>query len=97
MAASDWIVHIVLPLLLVAAGGWLLVRGRAGLAHASRLRGGFGGPPGSSDIGTEPGLGVDHDEVRRERLAARRQQLWGAILVGTGVVWLAVRLVTRAA
>lgn len=95
MTVSDWILVVLLPVLLIAVGALLLVRGRAALTEANRVRGGFGGPPGSLDIGSELGFGIDHDEVARERLAARRRQLWGAILVGAGLLWLAVGLLLQ--
>jgi hypothetical protein len=91
LAGTDWLVVVVLPLLLVLAGGFLLLRGRAEHQQATRLRGGFGGPPGSLDIGTELGFGVEN--ARGEILAARRQMLWGAVLAGAGLLWLVIGLV----
>jgi hypothetical protein len=91
LAGSDWLVYVVLPLLLVLAGAFLFLRGRAEHRRATRLRGGFGGPPGSLDIGTELGFGVEN--TRSEILSARRQMLWGAILGGIGLIWLVVGLV----
>ena len=96
MSPSDWILLVVLPLLLVGAGVVLLLRGRAALAEASRIKGGFGGPPGSHDIGLEVGL-ADPERERKELLGAQRQVLWGWILLGAGVIWLAVALITRLA
>lgn len=92
LAGSDWLVYVVLPLLLVLAGAFLYLRGRAEHREATRLRGGFGGPPGSLDIGTELGFGVENN--RSAILSARRQMLWGGILGGVGLIWLVVGLLT---
>lgn len=94
MSPSDWILLVVLPLLLLAAGVVLLLRGRSALAEARRLKAGFGGPPGSHDIGLEVGLS-DPEQERRELLGAQRQVLWGWILLGAGLIWLVVALITR--
>ena len=51
----------------------------------------FGGPPGSSDVGTEGGFGVEDN--RAEVLGARRLRLWGLVLAAVGLVWLLVTLV----
>lgn len=93
MSASDWILYVMLPVLLIGAGAWLLLRGRATLQEADRIRAGFGGPPGSLDVGTELGFGVDAEQSRQERVAAQRQQLWGGLLAGIGLIWLVVGLV----
>lgn len=94
MSASDWILIVALPVLLLAAGVVLLLRGRSAVAEARRIKGGFGGPPGSHDIGLEVGMS-DPEGERRELLAAQRQVLWGWILIGVGLVWLVVALLTR--
>lgn len=88
---ADWALGVVLPLILLGAGVALLLRGRAALAEATRVRAGFGGPPGSLDVGTELGFGVEHDRGRV--LAAQRLRLWGLVLVAVAVVWLLVTLV----
>lgn len=93
MSASDWSLYVLLPLVLIAAGAWLFLRGRSAEQEAARLRGGFGGPPGSTDIGTQIGFGVDPEQHRQERLAAARQKLWGGILGGVGILWLVIGLV----
>lgn len=94
MSASDWVL-VLLPLVLVAVGTVLLLRGRAALREAQRITGGFGGPPGSMDVGTQVGFGVDPQEHRTEVLAARRQQLWGGVLLGVGLLVLAIVLLVR--
>lgn len=91
LAGSDWLVYVILPLLLLLAGGFLHLRGRAEHREATRLRGGFGGPPGSLDIGTELGFGVENN--RGKVLAAQRQMLWGGILAAVGALWLVVGLI----
>ena len=90
LVGSDWLVYVILPVLLILAGGYLYLRGRAAHREATRLRSGFGGPPGSADIGTELGFGVENN--RATVLAAQRQMLWGGILGGVGLVWLVVGL-----
>ena len=87
-SAGDWTLGVVLPLVLVAVGVLLYVRGRAAHADATRIRAGFGGPPGSHDVPTEQGLGGEDDRARR--LAAQRTKLWGLLLVLAGMVWLLV-------
>lgn len=89
--AADWTLGVVLPLVLLVVGVLLHLRGRAALADATRVRAGFGGPPGSLDVGTEQGFGVEHDRGRV--LAAQRLRLWGLVLVAVAVVWLLVTLV----
>lgn len=88
--ASDWTLGVVLPVVLLAAGVLLYLRGRSALEEATRVRAGFGGPPGSLDIGTELGFGIE--ENRAEVLAARRTRLWGLVLIAVAVVWLLVTL-----
>lgn len=93
--AADWTLGVVVPLVLLAAGVFLYLRGRAAHQDATRIKGGFGGPPGSLDIGTELGFGVE--ENRKEVLAAQRLKLWGLVLVGVAVVWLLVTLIVAIA
>ena len=95
MSPSDWVLMVVLPLLLIAAGVVLYLRGRAALRGARAIRGGFGGPPGSADIGLDVGLAGDPDRQRTEVLGAQRQMLWGGVLGAVGLVWLVVALITR--
>lgn len=91
-STGDWVLGVVLPLVLLALGVALLLRGRSTLAAARRIRAGFGGPPGSLDIGTELGFGIDN---RAELLRGRRLSLWGLVLVAVGVLWLLVTLGVR--
>ena len=89
--AGDWTLGVVLPLVLLAVGVALYLRGRAALAEARRVRAGFGGPPGSLDVGTELGFGVQDN--REQVLAARRLKLWGLLLVVVALLWTLVTLV----
>lgn len=95
MTASDWVLLIVIPAVLIAAGVVLFLRGRAAHREATRIKGGFGGPPGSHDIGTRLGFDVDPAQERADTLAAQRQMLWGGILGGVGLAWLLVAVFTR--
>lgn len=95
MSASEWVTIVLIPAALLVAGVVLFVRGRAALERAQRLRGGFGGPPGTSDVTTSIDAGGDADQVRHEVLSARRTQLWGGILGGVGAIWLVVALLMR--
>ena len=95
MSASDWFLLVILPVVLLAAGVALYLRGRAAHQEATRIVGGFGGPPGSHDIGLDLGRGTDPEQSRGAVLAAQRQMLWGGILAGVGLIWLLVALLTR--
>ena len=95
MSPTDWALLVVLPVLLLAAGVVLLLRGQAALAEARRIKGGFGGPPGSRDIGLAVGFDADPEQQRARVLSAQRQVLWGWILVAVAVIWLLVALLTR--
>lgn len=87
----DWTLGVIVPLVLLAVGVVLFLRGRSALEEANRIKAGFGGPPGSLDIGTELGFGVE--ENRKAVLSAERLRLWGLVLVGVAVVWLLVSLI----
>ena len=97
MSAGDWVLLVVLPVLLLVVGVVLLLRGRAALAEARRIRGGFGGPPGSSDVGPDLGPDAGPERQRAAVLSAQRQALRGWVLVGAAAVWLLVALLTRLA
>lgn len=90
-SAGDWVLGVALPLLLLVVGAVLYLRGRAAHGEATRVRAGFGGPPGSLDVGTELGFGVEDN--RRAVLAAQRLKLWGLLLVAVALVWTLVTLV----
>lgn len=87
---TDWVLGVVLPILLLAVGVILYLRGRSAYDEATRVKAGFGGPPGSLDVGTELGFGIE--ENRKERLAAQRLKLWGLVLAAVGLVWLVISL-----
>ena len=91
-SAADWLLRVVLPLLVAGLGAFLYARGRAAHQEATRIKGGFGGPPGSLDVGTELGFGVEDSSAAR--LSATRTKLWGLILLAVGLLWLAVGLLT---
>ncbi len=88
------VTSLVVSTALLVAGVVLFLRGRAALAEASGVRAGFGGPPGSLDIGTELGFGVERH--REEVLSAQRTRLWGVVLGVVGLVGLVVSIVLLA-
>ncbi|MDO5739839.1 MAG: hypothetical protein Q4P07_06790 [Ornithinimicrobium sp.] len=88
---GDWTLYVVLPLVLLVAGVVLYLLGRRDHAEATKLLAGFGGPPGSLDVGAQVGFGVENN--RATVLAAQRKMLWGAILGGVGLIWLVVSLI----
>lgn len=90
---ADWVLRVVIPAVLLAVGLGIFLRGRSALSQSQRLRGGFGGPPGSMDVGTELGFEVDED-LGATTLGAQRQMLWGGVLGGLGAIWLVVTLLT---
>ena len=91
-STGDGLLRVAVPLLLRVVGVLLLVRGRAALARTREVRAGFGGPPGSTDVGGPEGFGTQ--ERRTAELSARRTVLWGGLLGGVGAVWLLVTLLT---
>lgn len=90
---GDWTLYVVLPLILLIVGVVLYVLGRKQHAEAVRIKAGFGGPPGSLDVGSDLGFGIDSN--RQAVLSAQRKMLWGGILGGIGLIWLIVSLVLR--
>lgn len=88
------VTSLVVSIVLLVVGVVLFLRGRAALEEATRVKSGFGGPPGSLDIGTELGFGVE--EHRQELLSAQRTRLWGLVLGAVGLVALVVTLVLLA-
>lgn len=83
-----------LPLLLVVLGCGLFLWGRreqdAARAQLGQ-KGGFGGPPGTLDIGTEIGFGVEGEGPNPA--AARPKILGGLVLVAVGALLLAIMAV----
>ncbi|WP_134772465.1 hypothetical protein [Ornithinimicrobium flavum] len=77
--------------------GWSPAAGAGRAAEARRIRGGFGGPPGSSDVGPDLGPDAGPERQRAAVLSAQRQVLRGWVLVGAAAVWLLVALLTRLA
>ncbi|MFK5633286.1 MULTISPECIES: hypothetical protein [unclassified Ornithinimicrobium] len=89
-STADWVMRVVLPLVLAVVGAALYLRGRAAHREATRITSGFGGPPGSLDVGTELGFGVEDGSAAR--LSAMRTRLWGLVLLAVGLLWLGVAL-----
>lgn len=90
------LLRIGLPLLLVAIGVGLWVWGRRERAEARAqigVRAGFGGPPGSSDIGSELGFGVHGRSP--DPHAGRARMVGGLVAASAGVVILVIVLIYR--
>lgn len=91
MDVALWIGVLVL---VVGFGFWLWGRRQQAAARAQLgQRGGFGGPPGTTDIGTEIGFGVDGPGP--DPNAGRTTILVGQVLTGLGVVLAVVALLVR--
>lgn len=91
---ADLLVRVGLPLLLVLIGLGLWLWGRRERAEARAeigVKGGFGGPPGTTDIGTEIGFGVEGPGP--DPNAAGGRILAGLICLVVGLLALAVGLV----
>lgn len=74
-----------LPVLLILIGGGVFFWGRSQRDSARAQmgsKGGFGGPPGTLDIGTEIGFGVEGEGP--DPRAARPKILGGLILMAVG-------------
>ncbi len=85
-----------LPVLLIIIGVavWLWGRREQEAARAQiGKKGGFGGPPGTLDIGTEIGFGVEGPGP--DPAAARPKILWGLILAAVGVLLLIVMAILQ--
>lgn len=100
MADPDWttpelLTRFGLPLVLVALGVGLFLWGRREQREArSRIgsKGGFGGPPGTLDIGSELGFGVegrgpDPHAGRAKILAGAVAAVVGAVLLVSMGIW----------
>lgn len=85
-----------LPVLLIIIGVavWLWGRREQDAARAQvGQKGGFGGPPGTLDIGTEIGFGVDGPGP--DPRAARPKIIGGLVLVAAGAVLLIVMAILQ--
>ncbi|QDO89725.1 hypothetical protein FNH13_16425 [Ornithinimicrobium ciconiae] len=83
-----------LPVLLILLGAALYLWGRRERAEAlSQMgsKGGFGGPPGTLDIGTEVGFGVEGPGP--DPAAARPKILGGLVLLAVGALLLLIMAV----
>lgn len=95
-ATSPW--TAALPLLVLLAGGLLVARGRWEQQRAREQRGslgGFGGPPGTTDVGSREGFGVERGERPLEPLAGRGKALAGLVLLAAGALLLSAALLWR--
>ncbi len=93
---SPW--TAVLPLLLLLAGGLLVVWGRQEQQRVRGQRGslgGFGGPPGTTDVGDGEGFGTGPGERPLDPLAGRGKALAGLVLLAAGALLLSVALLWR--
>ena len=80
-----------LPVLLVLIGGGIFWWGRREQEAARAQvgsKGGFGGPPGTLDIGTEIGFGVEGPGP--DPAAARPKILGGLVLMAVGALLLVI-------
>lgn len=80
-----------LPVLLILIGAGVFFWGRRERDEARAQvgsKGGFGGPPGTLDIGTEIGFGVDGPGA--DPAAARPKILGGLVLMAVGALLLVI-------
>lgn len=85
-AGQTWL-RLGLPLLLVVVGAAVWWWGRQEQLRARAqlgTKGGFGGPPGTTDIGAELGFGVDGPGP--DRNAGRSKILAGLVCAAAGIV-----------
>jgi hypothetical protein len=95
LTSGELLTRFGLPLVLVVVGLGLFVWGRRERREArARIgaKGGFGGPPGSLDIGSELGFGVegrgpDPNAGRSKILAGALAALVGLLLMFAMVIW----------
>jgi hypothetical protein len=91
---TDLLVRVGLPLLhvLIGLGLWLWGRRERAEARAEiGVKGGFGGPPGTTDIGTQLGFGVEGPGPDPD--AGGGRILAGLICLGVGALALVVGLI----
>lgn len=90
LAADTWTsaqltTRFGLPALLIVVGAGLYLWGRSERQRARSqigMKGGFGGPPGTHDIGTEAGFGVEGRGPRRNAGASKILAGLSAVTVG---------------
>lgn len=90
----DVALSLGLPALLVLVGAGLYLWGRRQRDRARAQvasKGGFGGPPGTLDIGTEVGFGVEGEGPNPA--AAQPKILGGLVLMAVGAVLLVIMAV----
>lgn len=90
-SGTDLAVRFGMPTLVVLLGLVLFLGGRAerrAVRAEAGERGGFGGHPGTSDVGTAEGFGVE--EAVEQVRAATRKVLIGLVVMLVGVVTLLV-------
>ncbi|MGB3257364.1 MAG: hypothetical protein WBG89_13470 [Ornithinimicrobium sp.] len=90
-SGADLAVRFGMPTVVVLVGLVLFLGGRAerrSVRAEATERGGFGGQPGTSDVGSAEGFGVD--ETAEQIRAATRKVLGGLVVMLGGVVALLV-------
>lgn len=97
-AGADWstpslLLRFGLPIVIVGIGVALYLWGRREQREARSqigMRGGFGGPPGTLDIGTDIGFGIEPGERGPDRSAGRPRILAGLVAIAAGALLLSV-------
>jgi len=95
---ADWstpslVLRFGLPIVIVGIGVALYLWGRREQREARSqigMRGGFGGPPGTLDIGTDTGFGIEPGERGPGRRAGRPRILAGLVAIAVGALLLSV-------
>lgn len=98
LTGTELLLVLGLPLLLVVVGTGVFLWGRRERAEARAelgVKGGFGGPPGTTDIGTEIGFGVegpgpDPDAGGGRILGGLVCLCLGLLALAAGLVWTVV-------
>ncbi|WP_154402224.1 hypothetical protein [Ornithinimicrobium cavernae] len=94
VSPMDVALRFGLPVLLILLGAGLFLWGRRERDRVRSeigTRGGFGGPPGTLDIGTEIGFGVEGPGP--DPAAARPKILGGLVLMAVGAALLVIMAV----
>jgi hypothetical protein len=100
-ASGEWSTGTVwlrfgLPVLLLLVGAAVYLWGRKERTEARSqigMKGGFGGPPGTLDVGTEVGFGVDGSGPDPQ--AGRTKILSGLVLMAAGALLLVIMAVWK--